>query len=279
MTRDEALRLGAERLAAAGIEQPRREARWLLAHALGVSQEALLADPAASVDARGYVALLARRAAREPLAFITGVREFWSLPLAVSSATLIPRADSETLIEAAAAHFPVPDQVSRVLDLGTGSGNLLLAALTEFPGAFGVGIDRTPAATALAARNAASLGLSGRAAFIVGDWTASLATRFDLVLSNPPYVETSAIAKLMPEVARHEPALALDGGPDGLDAYRRIIPELDRLLTPRGAAIIEVGATQAGSVASLAWASGLASRTASDLAGLPRALVLCKARS
>jgi len=279
LRRDEALRIGAERLAAAGIEQSRREARWLLGHALGLSQEALLADPAAWVDARGYEALLARRAAWEPLAFITGVREFWSLPLAVSPATLIPRADSETLVEAAVAHVPMPDQVGRVLDLGTGSGNLLLAALTEFPRAFGVGVDRTPAAAALAARNAGSLGLSGRAAFVVGDWAASLDARFDLVLCNPPYIESGAIETLMPEVARHEPALALDGGPDGLDAYRRVIPELHRLLTPRGVAVIEIGATQAGSVAGVAWASGLLSRTVSDLAGLQRAVVLCKARS
>ena len=279
MNRADALRIGAERLAAAGIEHPRREARSLLGHALGLSQEQLLADLAAPLNGSRFDALIARRAAREPLAFITGRREFWSLPLAVSPATLIPRADSETLIEAAVGCFPARADVERVLDLGTGTGNLLLAALTEFPEAFGVGVDRTQAAAALASCNAAALGLAGRCAFMAGDWASSLQARFDLVISNPPYIETGAIAGLMPEVGRHEPALALDGGSDGLDAFRRIIPELDRLLAPGGAVVVEIGATQAAAVGALALASGFVSRTAVDLAGLPRALVLRRSRS
>ncbi len=279
MTRSEALRRGAAQLAAAGIEQPLREARWLLGHALDLSQEALLADLAAVLDARDFEGLIARRAAREPLAFITGAREFWSLPLAVSPATLIPRADSETLIEAALGEFPAVERVRRILDLGTGTGNLLLAALSEFPLAFGIGVDRAHAAAVLASRNAAALGFAGRAALTVGDWADCLAGEFDLILSNPPYIETDNIAGLMPEVAAHEPRLALDGGPDGLDAYRRIIPAIDRLLAPEGAAVLEIGAMQAEPVSRAAAAAGLASRTASDLAGMPRALVLCRPRS
>ncbi len=279
MTRREALRIGAERLADAGIEHPRREARFLLGHVLGLSQEQLLADLAAPLDGSRFAASIARRAGREPLAFITGAREFWSLPLAVSPATLIPRADSETLIEAAIGCFAASAEVERVLDLGTGTGNLLFAALTEFPRAFGLGVDRSPEVAALAFRNAAALGLAGRAVFVVGDWISSIESRFDLVLSNPPYIESAAFAGLMPEVACHEPSLALDGGPDGLAAYRRIVPELDRLLTLGGAAVIEIGATQAAAVGVLARMSGFVTRTAADLAGLPRALVLRRSRS
>ncbi len=278
VTRRQALRSAEERLAAAGIEMPRREARWLLAHALGIGQEALLSGLDLPVREDGFAPLVARRAAREPLAFITGRREFWSLDLAVSPATLIPRADSETLIEAARTRFPVPDSVRRVLDLGTGTGNLLLAALVEFPAAFGVGVDLAPEAAALAAANAAALGLAGRAAFLAGDWAAALGGQFDLVLANPPYIETGVLGGLMPEVARFEPARALDGGADGLASYRRIVPELARLLGDAGAAILELGAGQAPAVAALAAAAGLAARPVADLAGIERALVLCNAR-
>lgn len=277
-SRAHAVRSGAATLAAAGIEWPRLEARLLLAHALGLSQEALLQDVAALVDMARFEAVLARRAGGEPLALITGRREFWSLSFAVSPATLIPRADSETLLEAALALFPLRDRVASVLDLGTGSGCLLLAALTEFPTAFGVGVDRSPEAARLAAGNAAALGLDGRAAFLTGDWAAALGARFDLVLSNPPYIATAEIVGLMPEVARHEPAGALDGGPDGLDAYRRIIPVLPGLLMPGGAAVLEVGRGQADPVAAMADRAGLAVQARADLAGIPRALVLHDAR-
>jgi release factor glutamine methyltransferase len=272
-SRRDALRRGAEILHAAGIENPRLEARLLLAHALGLSPTDLLAEPGAPAT-QAYNTLLTRRAAREPLAFILGHREFWSLRIAVSPATLIPRADSETLIEAALAAFPDRAAVHRILDLGTGTGCLLLAALTEFFEAFGVGVDIAPGAAALAATNAASLGLSSRAAFFAGDWAAAVGKKFDLVLCNPPYIPSADLPGLMPEVAGHEPVRGLDGGPDGLVAYRRILADLPRLLTPAGVAILELGIGQETSVPALAAAAGFAITLRPDLAGIPRALVL-----
>lgn len=264
------LRLGAERLAAAGIENPRLESRLLLAHALGRRTEDLIRDMNNPAEAPAFPALLARRAAHEPLALITGWREFWSLRFRVSPATLIPRADSETLVEAA-LDLPAP---ARVLDLGTGTGCLLLAVLHERPQAFGIGLDRSEDAARLARRNAADLGLTGRSAFLVGDWTAPLRGRFDLVLSNPPYIESAGIAALMPEVRAHEPASALDGGPDGLDAYRAIIAALPSILTSDGAAVLELGIGQSRAVAGLAEAAGLRATARQDLAGIERALIL-----
>jgi release factor glutamine methyltransferase len=268
------LRDGAERLRMAGIDAPRLEARLLLAHALRTTTEALLREQHATVGHAPYAALLDRRAAREPLALITGRREFWSLDFAVSPATLIPRADSETLIEAALAALPDRARVRRVLDLGTGTGCLLLAALSEFAVAFGIGTDRSAAAASLARDNAAMLGMADRAAFLCTDWAGGVDGRFDLILSNPPYIRTGDLPALMPEVAWHEPSSALDGGRDGLNAYRRIVPELPGLLTAGGVAVLEVGQGQAGAVASLAGAAGFASVPPADLAGIPRALVL-----
>ena len=257
----------------AGIDNPRLEARLLLGHALGVNQEALLADTDCAAP-ENFHTFLARRAAHEPLAYILGRQEFWSLSFAVSPATLIPRADSETLIEAAMAAFSDRTRVRRILDLGTGTGCLLLAALSEFPLAFGVGVDFSSAAAVLAAANAASLGLIPRAAFLAGDWAAAIAGSFDLVLSNPPYIATRDLVALMPEVAAHEPASALDGGADGLDAYRGILAALSRLLAPGGVAVLELGIGQAVSVPALATAAGFCPELQSDLAGIPRALIL-----
>jgi len=254
-----------QRLRGAAIEAPRLEARRLLAHVLGTTEEALLRDPRAAVPAdkaAHFAALLARRVAREPFAYLTGRVGFWTLELEVSPATLIPRADSETLVEAALAACPDKGAARRVLDLGTGTGALLLAVLSEFPAASGVGIDIKPAAVALAERNAVRLGLADRAGFLAGDWAAAVLSPFDLILCNPPYIESAAIAGLMPEVARHEPASALDGGADGLSAYRRIIADLPRLLAPRGLAV-------------LGKAAGFRPEACSaDLGGVPRALVL-----
>ncbi|MFO0400482.1 MAG: peptide chain release factor N(5)-glutamine methyltransferase [Alphaproteobacteria bacterium] len=267
-----------QRLRGAAIEAPRLEARRLLAHVLNKSEEALLRDPRAPVpadQAQQFAALLARRVAHEPFAYLTGRVGFWTLDLEVSPATLIPRADSETLVEAALAACPDKGAALQVLDLGTGTGALLLAVLSEFPAANGIGIDLKPEAAALAARNAARLGLAARARFLAGDWAAAVRGPFDLILCNPPYIESAAIPSLMPEVARHEPASALDGGADGLAAYRRIIADLPRLLAPRGVAVLELGAGQQAAVEALGRAAGLTPEACSaDLGGVPRALVL-----
>jgi release factor glutamine methyltransferase len=246
----------------------------LLAHALGRPSATLVGMLAEEVPTTAYDALIARRTQREPLAFILGRREFWSLDFSVSAATLVPRADSETLVEATLADFAGRSPPTRVLDLGTGTGCLLLAVLHEFPGAFGVGVDIAPAAAALAAGNAERLGFASRSAFLCGDWTAALAGRFGLILSNPPYIAGAAIRSLMPEVSRYEPPAALDGGPDGLQAYRRIIPALPALLVPDGVAILELGHGQAEAVAAIAATAGFGSDLRNDLGGTARAIVL-----
>ena len=255
------------RLKMAGIEDPRREARLILAAAHHVTAAGLLLLD--EVDETLYAPLLARRTAREPLAYITGHKEFWGLPFAVSPATLIPRADSETLIEACLTLNP-----HHILDLGTGTGCLLLAALHEHPTAFGIGVDLSPEAAALAQRNAAALGLAARAAFLAGNWADALNTRFDLILSNPPYIPAADFLSLMPEVAHYEPQSALNGGPDGLTAYRAIITALPHLLTKNGTAILEAGIHQAPDIATLAAASGFTCTTRADLSGIPRAAIL-----
>lgn len=275
MTVREALRRGAARLAASGVDNPRLDARLLLARAIGLDQAALLAGPDRAFDPACYEALLARRVAREPLAYILGTQEFWSLPFLVSPATLIPRPDSETVVETALDAHPAP---GRVLDLGTGTGCLLLAVLHERPDAWGVGVDRAPDAARLATANAATLGLSDRAAFVAGDWGAALGGRFDIVLSNPPYVAASELITLQPEVAKWEPRRALDGGGDGLDAYRALAAMLPGLLAPGGSAVLEVGAGQAGAVVALAEAARLRlAAERADLSGTVRALQLISA--
>ena len=273
MALGEALAQATRVLTAAGIEAPRREARLLAAHLLGRPATALL-DPATRIDLAALAVLAARRATREPMAFITGRQGFWTLDLAVSPATLVPRADSEALIEAALAVLPNRGDVARILDLGTGTGCLLLAALSEFPAAFGVGVDISPEAARLAARNARACGLDGRAVFLAGDWAAAIVGRFDLVLSNPPYIATGDLAGLMPELG-FEPPRALDGGRSGLDAYGAIIRGLPALLSPAGVAVLELGQGQENVVAALAAQAGLAHlATRADLAGIPRAVVL-----
>jgi release factor glutamine methyltransferase len=274
---------GGAALRAAGIEDARAEARRLLAHALPATPEALLRhrhEPVAPDAEARFRDAVARRAGREPLAFITGRAGFWTLDLEVSPETLVPRADSEALVEAALAALPDRAAVRRILDLGTGTGALLLAALTEFPAAFGVGVDRVPGAAALAARNAAANGLAARAGLVVGDWAAALAAPFDLVLCNPPYIPARDIAGLMPEVSRFEPGSALDGGPDGLDAYRALLPALPRLLTEAGVAVIEAGAGQASDIVAIGVAAGLvpAGRRA-DLGGVARAVMFRRGRN
>lgn len=262
----------------AGIEEPRREARLLLGHVLGRAPGLLTTEPRVAVaeaDATRFRDLVVRRAAHVPAAHLTGTRGFWTLDLSVTPDVLVPRPDTETLVEAALDLLPDRRAVRRVLDLGTGSGALLLAALGEYPNALGFGVDRSLAALALARGNAMRHGLAERALFLCGDWSASVRAEFDLVLSNPPYIRSAAIAGLAPEVRDHEPRAALDGGKDGLDAYRAIIADLPRVLASSGLAVLELGAGQAGDVAALARDSGLAVvQLRQDLGGIPRAICL-----
>ncbi|MGE0748662.1 MAG: peptide chain release factor N(5)-glutamine methyltransferase [Rhodospirillales bacterium] len=273
-----ALAAAVARLRAAGIESAAGDARVLIAHALGVDAAAVVGRPERALDAAAAVrfeSLVARRARHEPVAYLSGRREFWSLDLAVTPASLIPRPDSETVVEAVLALLPNRDVPLSVLDLGTGSGCLLLALLSELPAARGLGVDVDPDALAVAAENAARLGLAGRAAFRRGDWGAGLDGAFDVVVSNPPYIRHGDIDGLDPDVALFEPRRALDGGADGLDAYRAIAADLPRMVAPGGIAALEVGADQAGAVtALLAGADFLDLGTRCDLAGRPRCVML-----
>jgi release factor glutamine methyltransferase len=266
-----ALRRGADRLARVA-DSPRHEARMLLAHALGVGQADLLRDGQREIDCGVFDRLLDRRVSREPMAMILGHQGFWTLDLLVSPATLVPRADTETVVEAVLRDVARP--AARILDLGTGTGCLLLALLVEFPAAFGIGVDRVPAAAALARANALRNGLIGRSDFVVADWTDPLRGWFDVIVSNPPYIPSGDIPGLMPDVALYEPASALDGGADGYDAYRTIILRLGSLLAPDGLAVLELGAGQANYVGELAGAAGFTARFHRDLAGIERAISL-----
>jgi release factor glutamine methyltransferase len=270
-----ALRDAAQRLAAVS-DSPRLDAELLMAHALGVERDRMLLDPSRFAVPDAFVGLIERRMAREPVAYIVGTRDFWTIRLSVGPGVLIPRPDSETLIEAAVACFE-GEAPRRILDLGTGPGTLLLAALAEWPGASGVGVDASEAALGYARRNAAALGFAERTDFRCGDWGEGIAEAFDLILCNPPYIaDTEA---LMPDVADHEPAGALFAGDDGLADYRRIIPDLPRLLAPGGVAVLEIGAAQHISVRSLAEAAGFGVQCRQDLAGRDRALLLTPAAS
>lgn len=247
---------------------PRLDAELLLAHAAGITRERLLLDPPTTVPT-GFAPLVERRARQEPVAYITGARGFWTIELAVGPGVLVPRADSETLIEAAVAHFA--DRAPRnILDLGTGPGTLLLAALDQWPEATGVGIDASNAALDFARRNAMQLGLGDRASFRAGDW-AGTGERFDLVLCNPPYIATGEA--LPPEVSAYEPAEALFAGPDGLDDYRALAPLLPAQIAHGGCACIEIGHTQAGAVTALLSARGLTVSLRRDLGGRDRCLI------
>ncbi|MBE7212606.1 MAG: peptide chain release factor N(5)-glutamine methyltransferase [Gluconacetobacter diazotrophicus] len=263
--------------AAAGIEEPDRDAAVLLRRLLGIDRLQLsLRRNEPVVDPGRFRNAIARRAAREPMALVLGTAGFRDLELAVSPATLIPRPDTETVVEAALQHLPGSRaSVRRILDLGTGTGCLLLATLAECPAALGLGTDRSVEACALARRNAVAAGLADRCSFVCADWAAPLSGRYDLVLSNPPYIPSDAIPDLMPEVSRFEPRSALDGGADGLRCYATILPALPALLAPGGIAVLEIGQGQGRAVAVLARGAGLdLVESRPDLSGIPRAIVL-----
>ncbi len=277
MTVGEARRALAAAFRAAGADAPEADARLLVGCALRLGYAALVAAGAERIDAAqadAIDALASRRIAREPVARILGVKEFWGLALHVAPETLVPRPETETLVEAALAPLDAEARRKplRVADLGTGTGALLLALLHELPQATGVATDISEAALATARDNAARLGFAGRADFVRCDFAEPPVGRFDIVVSNPPYIATGEIGRLPPEV-RHDPRRALDGGADGLDCYRAIAVAAPRLLQPQGRLIVELGVGQEPGAAAIFRAAGLVpSPAVSDLAGIPRAL-------
>lgn len=268
------------RLARAGVDHSRLEARVLVGSVLGIDSSAVLGRPDAGLsDAQKQrlETLVARRARREPLALILESREFWSLDFQVSEDTLIPRADSETIVEAALAWARGGEDVATILDLGTGSGCLLLALLHELPAARGVGVDISGGAVRVARNNARSLGLDGRARFLQGDWGMGIEAAFPMIVVNPPYIPQGDIHTLAPEVCLFEPSLALSGGADGLDCYRVLAPQLARLLAPSGRVFMEVGQGQASPVIGILRQHGLRpDGVINDLAGIGRCIVIKK---
>lgn len=264
---------------AAGIETPELDARILIGHALGLDHAALAAaaDRVLSTAEQSAITTLARRRmAREPVARIIGRKEFWSLDLGIDPTTLVPRPETETLVEAVLAAVAERQRPRRIADLGTGSGAILLALLSELPTSFGVGTDVDARALAVARGNARRLNLP-RASFVACDMAAALRGPFDIIVSNPPYIATDQIATLEPEVRLFEPYRALDGGADGLDAYRRIAACTPALLAADGFIAVELGAGQADPVAALFAAAGLAPAAPKpDLNGVARTLIARK---
>lgn len=267
-----ALRDAATRLAATS-DTPRLDAELLMAHALGTDRSQMLLRHMADEAPAAFAGLVERRLRHEPVAYITGEAEFYGRRFIVNPAVLIPRSDSECVVEAALECAPGE---GRVLDLGTGSGALLLTVLAERAGLSGVGIDASLGALAVAAANAAKLGVARRARLLRADWGeagwADELGRFELVIANPPYVEEQA--ELEPQVRDFEPSEALFAGPDGIDDYRLIVPQLRQLLTESGCAVLEIGARQADAVAQMAESNGFSAELRRDLAARPRALVL-----
>jgi release factor glutamine methyltransferase len=280
-TVESARRMLTARLTARTIESAELDARLLTGAVLGLDLTGLITaatrrltdDEAARLDH-----FARRRELGEPVARILGVKEFWGLPLALTAATLVPRPDTETIVEAALEMLPAQqhhDRRLRIADIGTGSGAILLALLSEWPNAWGVGTDISEAALQAAAANARQLGLAQRAAFVTCDYAAALSGAFDLIVANPPYVRSGDIGALPTEVCDHDPRRALDGGADGLDAYRIIAPEAARLLVPGGCLVLEVGHDQSGDVEALLTMAGLnlPGEPKADLAGIRRAVV------
>ncbi|MDA9496112.1 peptide chain release factor N(5)-glutamine methyltransferase [Bradyrhizobium sp. CCBAU 11357] len=276
---ESARRALAAQLRSAGLDEAELDARILISAALGLDLTGLIAQaarPLTAAEASRLAQHAQRRIAGEPVARILGTREFWGLPFRLSEATLVPRPDTETVVELAleilrerqASHPP------RIADIGTGSGAILLALLHEIPDAFGVGTDLSQNALITARNNAAALGLAARAAFIACSYAAALRGPFDLIVSNPPYIPSAEIPKLSVEVREHDPHLALDGGNDGYDAYRTLIPQASERLAPGGALVVEAGQGQAQNIETLMRAAALSldRPPKPDLAGIPRAV-------
>ncbi len=269
----------AGQLRSAGVEEAELDARILVGAVLGLDLTGLMAQaarPLSEAEASRLTQHAQRRIAGEPVARILGTREFWGLPFRLSEATLVPRPDTETVVELALeilrerkAAAPV-----RIADIGTGSGAILLALLHEIPDAFGIGTDISLTALSTARDNAVALGLGGRAAFVACSYAAALRGPFDLIVSNPPYIPSAEIPTLSVEVREHDPHLALDGGNDGYDAYRALIPQASERLSPGGVLIVEAGRGQAGNIETLMAAAGLTMDRPpkADLAGIPRAV-------
>jgi release factor glutamine methyltransferase len=262
------------------IDTAELDARILVGTAIGLNLTGLItsaARPVTSDEATRLEDFTRRRLAGEPVARILGASEFWGLPLELSAATLVPRPDTETVVELALEMLraePDPTRRLRIADIGTGSGAILLALLSELPDAFGVGTDVSVAALRTASRNAARLGFASRAAFIACDYAAALSEPFDLIVSNPPYIRSADIAGLATEVRDHDPIVALDGGADGLDAYRQLIPQAARRLAQGGVLVVEAGQGQSGDIGELMTAAGLTLQKPpkADLAGVHRAV-------
>jgi release factor glutamine methyltransferase len=267
----------AERLTDAGVDSARVDARILLAGAMEISREQLIAAirQPTFAEVAAFQTLVDRRLAREPLAYITGHKEFWSLDFAVGPGVLVPRPETETLIETALSLFPDRAAALSIADLGTGSGAILIAVLKEFSRARGVGFERSPDALRYARANLRARACTGRGEIIAADWNDAPAERFDLILSNPPYIPSADIATLEPEVRLYEPRAALDGGATGLDAYQALAALLPKLLRPGGVALLELGHDQAD-LAKPLFRDLAVLRIVPDLARIPRVLVLKK---
>jgi release factor glutamine methyltransferase len=265
-------------LAGAGLQTAALDARVLLLRVLGIDATELLArpfEPLTPGQASRLAAWTARRLGHEPVARILGEREFWGLPFVLSLDTLIPRPDTETVVETALALVPDRGSPLRIADLGTGSGCLLVSLLHELPCAIGLGLDRSLGAVRTARLNAERNGVGGRSLFVAADWGSALGGGLDMIVSNPPYIATPVVEDLEREVREYDPRLALDGGADGLDAYRIILSQAKHLLAPEGHLVLEIGYDQEPALRDLAVTSGFeVSRFSADLAGNPRCLAL-----
>ncbi len=276
--RAQALRDLRRTLSEAGFETAALDARLLLLTALGISAADLIAwpdTPLSPGQAETLASYTGRRLAHEPVARIIGEREFWGLPFRLSPETLVPRPDTETVVETALALLPDRRAPLRIVDFGTGSGCILVALLHELPNATGVGIDLSFGALGTARDNALANGVGARSHFALSRWADAVSGSFDLIVSNPPYIASAVIPTLDREVRHHDPQLALDGGPDGLEPYRVLLGEAGRLLGPEGLLVVEIGYDQAESLTGLAAAHGLEIlRIAHDLSGMPRCIAM-----